>query len=250
MKVAITAQGTDLNAQVDPRFGRCQTFLIVNTETGAVEAVENPNVSTGSGAGIQAAKVVIEKGASAVLTGNVGPNAFQTLSAAGIAIYAGVSGAVAQALEQLKEGTLATHSEPSVWAHHGMQTTPEFETSTVDKKRIAVAAENDQGLDATVSAHFGRCPYYTIVDVENGQITISFKVENPYFNAHGDPGLVPAFIRDQKADVIIAGGMGPMAVNFFNQFNIEVVTGASGKIKDVVDGYLQGTVSGSAPCKH
>ena len=250
MKIAITSQGKDLNANLDPRFGRCQYFLIYDTESEELEVLENPNISAGGGAGIQAAQTVAEKGVEAVLTGNVGPNAFRTLSAAGITVYAGVPGRVLDAIDGLKKGVLKPYNAPSVESHHGMQAVSETSSGSSDKKRIAVASEGDQGLDSNVSAHFGRCPYYTIVDVEGDKISLSFKVENPYYGAHGQPGQVPGFIRDQGAHVIIAGGMGPRAVGFFNEFGIEVVTGPTGKVKDSVEGYLRGTIQGSAPCKH
>ncbi|MFH1941070.1 MAG: NifB/NifX family molybdenum-iron cluster-binding protein, partial [bacterium] len=120
---------------------------------------------------------------------------------------------------------------------------------TLVNKRIAVAAEDEGELQASVSPHFGRCPFYTIVEIENNKINKSHKVENPFYGEHGQPGQVPAFIRDQGAHVIISGGMGPRAVGFFNDFSIEVVTGAAGKVSAVVEGYLHGTLKGSAPCK-
>ena len=250
MKIAITSQGKDLNAEVDPRFGRCQTFIIYDTETETFEALENPNIHAGGGAGIQTAQAMAEKGVQTVLTGNVGPNAFRTLSAAGIGIYAGVSGKVTEAVDQFQRGVLKPYSAPSVESHFGMGAAPEKTQKQSGKKRIAVAAEDDRGMEASVSAHFGRCPFYTMVYVEGDKISLSYKVENPFYGAHGQPGQVPVFIRDQGADVIIAGGMGQRAVGFFNEFGIEVVTGASGKVNTVVEGYLRGDVRGMSPCKH
>lgn len=250
MKIAITAQGKDLNAEVDPRFGRCQYFIFYDIERGDFEYLENYNVSAGGGAGIQTAQAISEKGAEAVLTGNVGPNAFQTLSAAGIKIYAGVSGKVSEAIEQFKSGSLKPYEAPSVESHFGMTKEQETVSKPAGKKRIAVAAEDDGGLEANVSAHFGRCPYYTMVDVEGDKIALSYKVENPFYGAHGNPGQVPSFIRDQGAHVIIAGGMGQRAVGFFDQFGIEAVTGAAGKVEAVVEAYLKGALKGYDPCVH
>jgi predicted Fe-Mo cluster-binding NifX family protein len=110
-----------------------------------------------------------------------------------------------------------------------------------------VTADDNGGLEARIGAHFGRCPYYTIVEIENGKIAKNYEVENPYFNAH-QPGQVPQFIRDQKADVMIAGGMGQRAVQFFNDFGIEAVTGAFGTVKETIEAYLKGTLVGTAPC--
>ena len=180
MKIIITSQGKDLNSEVDPRFGRCRFFIILDTETNDFEVIENPNIHAGGGAGTQAAQTVAEKGAEVVLTGNVGPNAFMTLTAADIMVYTGVSGRISDAVDQFKKGALTSQSAPTVESHHGMQAASEQTSNAVDKRRLAVASETDQGLESNVSAHFGRCPYYTIADIEDGKLALSFKVENPF----------------------------------------------------------------------
>ena len=106
MKVAISSYGKDLNSQIDPRFGRCAYFLIVNTDDMSFEAFENKSVSLTSGAGIQAAQFVISKGAKAVMTGNCGPKAVQTLSAAGVKLFTGHTESVIKALEKYKSSDL------------------------------------------------------------------------------------------------------------------------------------------------
>ena len=106
MKVAVSAMGKDLNAAVDPRFGRCQQFVIVDTETMQFEVLENPNVTASGGAGIQTAQWLSGQGVQAVLSGNCGPNAFATLQAADIQVFVGVTGTVRTAIEQYKTGQL------------------------------------------------------------------------------------------------------------------------------------------------
>ena len=82
MKIAVTSQGPDLNSQVDPRFGRAKSFLVVDTETGEFSVHDNTqNLNAAQGAGIQAGRTVVDLGVSAVVTGNVGPKAFATLQA-------------------------------------------------------------------------------------------------------------------------------------------------------------------------
>ncbi len=250
MKIAITSQGKDLNAEVDPRFGRCEYFIIYDTEKDEFEAVDNTNAGMLGGVGPQSAQTISEKGAKAVLTGNVGPNAYQTLAAANIEVYAGVSGKVSDAIDSFKKGTIQPYTAPSVQSHFGMGKARPDTTQSSSKKKIAVAAEDDGGIKANVSAHFGRCPYYTIVEIENDLITLNYTVENPFYNTHGSLGQVPEFIRSQNADVIIAGGMGQRAVGFFDQFGIEAVTGASGKVEAVVSAYLKGSLKGTSPCTH
>ena len=124
MKIAVTSSGPTLEAQVDPRFGRCAYFLIVDTDSLDFEAVENPNAALGGGAGIQSGQAMAARDVKFVLTGNCGPNAHETLSAAGIGIIPGCSGIVRDAVERFKAGQLQTASDPNVAAHFGMADSP------------------------------------------------------------------------------------------------------------------------------
>jgi len=121
-KLAVSATGESLDAQVDPRFGRCAYFVLVNSETFAFEAIPNTAAGAMGGAGIQAAQTVAEKGVKVVITGNVGPNAFQALSAAGIEIATGALGTVREAVSKYNDGELQEISAPSVRGHFGMRT--------------------------------------------------------------------------------------------------------------------------------
>ena len=120
MKICVTAISGSLDAQIDPRFGRCPYFVIVDAETMKFEAV--PNISAGamSGAGIQAAQTVASKGVEVLITGNVGPNAFQALSAAGIKVVTGAFGTVIEVIEKYKRGELKETGAPTVRGHFGM----------------------------------------------------------------------------------------------------------------------------------
>ena len=120
MKLAVTSKGTTLDDQVDPRFGRCACFAIVETDNMSLEAIENNNAAAGGGVGIQSAQLVAEKDAKAVLTGNCGPNAFRTLGAAGIEVVIGVSGTVREAVEAYKAGELSPTTDPNVDSHTGI----------------------------------------------------------------------------------------------------------------------------------
>jgi len=121
MKICVSAQGSGLDAAVDPRFGRCGYFLVVDTDSMGCEAVQNPYAEAMGGAGIQAAQLVAGKGVTAVLTGNVGPNAFQTLQAAGVTVVTGASGTVKEAVETYKKGGFTSTDGPSVGSKFGTQ---------------------------------------------------------------------------------------------------------------------------------
>ena len=118
MKVIVTALGNTMDSEVDPRFGRAKYFLVVDTDTNSAEAHDNtPNLNAPQGAGIQAGRKVAGLGAKTLLTGHVGPKAFATLQAAGITIYTGATGTVAEAIEQFKNGKLTSSGAPDVQGH-------------------------------------------------------------------------------------------------------------------------------------
>jgi len=120
MKIVVTATESSLDAQVDPRFGRGAQFLIVETDDMSFEALENPNIAAGGGAGIQSAKLVADKGVQVVLTGHCGPNAFSALEAAGIQVIIGVEGSVREAIEAYKSGGATPAGGPDVDTRFGV----------------------------------------------------------------------------------------------------------------------------------
>jgi predicted Fe-Mo cluster-binding NifX family protein len=120
MKIAITTVSPTLEAEIDPRFGRCQYFIIVDPDTMQFEAVTNSSTMASGGAGISAAQTIVEKGVEAVITGNCGPNAYQVLSAAGIKVITGISGRASQAIQDYKSGQLQASSQPNVAGHFGL----------------------------------------------------------------------------------------------------------------------------------
>ena len=119
MKIAVSAMNPNLEAQIDPRFGRCRYFIIVDAETMQFEAIENSSAMASGGAGISAAQTIVGKGTQAVLTGNCGPNAFEVLAAAGIEVVTGVAGTVQEAVRDYKAGKYQTSSQPNAAANSG-----------------------------------------------------------------------------------------------------------------------------------
>jgi predicted Fe-Mo cluster-binding NifX family protein len=113
MKIAISARGRNLEAQIDPRFGRAPYFLIVDMDTMECQVVPN-QASTTQGAGIQAASLVASHQPAAVLTGNCGPNAFKVLQAAGIPVVIGAMGKVKDAVQSYQAGLLKPADSPNV----------------------------------------------------------------------------------------------------------------------------------------
>jgi predicted Fe-Mo cluster-binding NifX family protein len=114
--------------------------------------------------------------------------------------------------------------------------------------RIAISADDNNGLESVVSPHFGRCPHYILADVEGQEVKAVQAVGNPYYSRHA-PGQVPGFIRSQGVNVMLTGGMGRRAIGFFEQYGIEAVTGASGTVRYALESYLGGQLRGVQPCR-
>jgi predicted Fe-Mo cluster-binding NifX family protein len=118
MKIAISSEAMNLDANVDPRFGRARCFIFYDTDTDAFEAHSNEQVlNLPQGAGIQAAQQVIDRGTEVLLTGHCGPNAFRTLQAGGVKVILDVQGVVKKAIGQLKNGALKPAESSDVEGH-------------------------------------------------------------------------------------------------------------------------------------
>ena len=120
MRIAVSANRPDLDADIDPRFGRCQYLILVDPETMSFETINNTGGMGSGGAGIATAQLIAGKEVEAVLTGNCGPNAYQVLSTAGIKVVTGVSGKIKDAIQSYKSGKLQASSQPNVAGHLGM----------------------------------------------------------------------------------------------------------------------------------
>lgn len=114
--------------------------------------------------------------------------------------------------------------------------------------RIAISSDNNQGLKSPVSHHFGRCAFYTLIDLEDSKVAHVRALENPFAQNH-TPGRVPQFIKEQGVDVMVSGGMGRRAISFFEQFEIQVATGAVGTVEEALGKYLAGELTGADPCR-
>lgn len=112
--------------------------------------------------------------------------------------------------------------------------------------KITFSSEG-KGIESTLASHFGRCPYFVFVTIENDEVKSIETKENPFFNKH-EPGAVPGFIAEEKADAIISGGMGPRAIEWFNEAKIKPITTEPRKIKDILDDYLEGKLTDAEAC--
>ena len=119
MKVAIASTGKVLSSDVDSRFGRAPYFIIYDTDTDQWEAIDNTSTSMAHGAGPKTAELISSKGATHLLVGHCGPNAFSSLQSAGITVITNVSGTVIEAVNKLKNGGFNSTKRPDVTGHWG-----------------------------------------------------------------------------------------------------------------------------------
>ena len=115
------------------------------------------------------------------------------------------------------------------------------------KFRLAVTSADHDGLEGRVGGHFGRCPAFTLVDVEEGRIDSTRVVENPFIHGHA-PGEVPEFIAGQQAAVLLTGGIGHRAIAFFDQHGIQVSSGHEGTVVEAVEAWMKGLAGGPESC--
>ena len=121
LKIAVSAQDGSLDAKIDMRFGRARYFILVDPDTWDFEVVDNKqNIQAPAGAGIQAARIVADHGADVLIAGNCGPNAFRTLKAADIKVFAGLDGTVREAINSYKNEELKPAEGANVETHSGM----------------------------------------------------------------------------------------------------------------------------------
>jgi predicted Fe-Mo cluster-binding NifX family protein len=234
MRVVITSTGKDLDSQVDSRFGRCPYYLVVEVEAGKigkVDALENKAASSAHGAGFAAAQQVGDMKPDCVVTGNVGPNAARTLQEIGITVYQ-ASGNVKEAIQQLIEGKL-NRTGQTVQGHFGTGTEKAEASGSKGNRstrKLAISTEDDH-----VAVHFGRCPQFTIIEIEDGKVVKKEIIDNP---GH-QPGYLPKFFSDMGIDYMIAGAAGPLAQDYFREYGIKLILGVQGKIDDVIRDFIE-----------
>jgi predicted Fe-Mo cluster-binding NifX family protein len=113
--------------------------------------------------------------------------------------------------------------------------------------RIAIAAENNNGLDSPVSPHFGHAAYFVLVDTEGNKVNSVRSIANPFCGSQGC-GPVGRFVAEQGAQVMLVGGMGRRAMQALQAMGIEAVTGAAGSVREALQQYLNGALQGAMPC--
>ncbi len=200
MKIAVTSNGNDLSAQVDPRFGRCNHFIVIDPDTMAFDVIDNnQSLDLPQGAGIQAGKTVAEAKVDVLITGNCGPKAFTVLERAGIQIVTGASGTVTEVVQKFKKVNFNRpraqmsmaigcrrhffryHRIPYYFWYKGF---PNEQMKGDKKMKFAIPI-----ADGKLTAHFGHCKEFAMVEVEDKKILGTEMLDPP---PH-EPGVLPRF---------------------------------------------------------
>lgn len=237
MKIAITATAAALDAETDERFGRAPWILIADTGSGMVQAYDNSdNQAAQNGAGIQAASQLAELQVDLLYTGHVGPKAADVLREAGIDWREGIQGSVEQALE-----TILTDLDIPGPDESG-QSTPiqDLQPAPEGATRLAIPADSEQGLDAPRSGHFGRCAWYILCDIKDGQIVQAQALPN----AGHQQGACMApvqLLSGAGVQQLVVAGIGGRPLAGFQQVGIDVLQGGdSPRVADAVQAWIQG----------
>ncbi len=239
MIIAVTAQQGRMDAQVDPRFGRAAFFMIANTQTMEVYPYDNAaGAGAGNGAGTAAAQLMSEHRVDFLLTGKVGPKAADALEKAGIRVMEGVEGTVEEVLSKAThEAMLAQGNSDGVAALRVQPAEPVAEGAV----RVAIPADTMGGLGAPRSGHFGKCAYYTLVDIAGNRIVAVQAMQNGGHIA-GGCSVPVKLLKDWQVNSVVVAGIGGRPLMGFREEGIEVYAGQGATVQDTVDAYLSGQI--------
>jgi len=240
MIIAVTAQQGRMDAQVDPRFGRAAFFMIANTDTMEVHAHDNADgVGASNGAGTGAAQMMSEQKVDVLYTGKVGPKAADALEKAGIRVVEDATGTVEEVLVKA-----AQNAPPTSGGGGAGQESVQFEPAepvTEGAVRVAIPSDTMAGLEAPRSGHFGKCAYYTLVDIADKNVVAVQSMQN---GGHvvGGCSVPVMLLKGWDVDSVVVAGIGGRPLMGFREEGIEVYSGYGATVQETVDAYLQGQI--------
>lgn len=234
MIIAVTAKEGSLQSEIDPRFGRAAFYLIANSQTGEVFAHDNSEgVNASNGAGTSAAQLMAENKVDILFTGKVGPKAGDVLEKAGIKVQEDTTGTVEDVLEQF-----ATDIEAQNDVGGQVAT---VEPPVNGALRLAVPADSGDGLKAPRSGHFGKCAYYTLVDILDNEVQQVIPLQN---GGHVQGGcFAPVMLlQGNHVNKLIVAGIGGRPLQGFQQVGIEVFSGGGYTVEETVNMFLNNKI--------
>ncbi|NOY12137.1 MAG: hypothetical protein GXP51_00125 [Deltaproteobacteria bacterium] len=228
-----------MDSPVDSRFGRAPFFMIANSETMEVYAFDNAKgVAAGNGAGASAAQLLSEEKVEIVYTGKVGPKAAEALEKAGIKFVEETSGTVEEVLSSaMREALVARADSPQADLE-----IPPSRPVAAGAVRMAIPSDTADGLTATRSGHFGKCAYYTLVDIADHDVVAVQCMQN---GGHvvGGCSVPVRLLKGWDVDKVVVAGIGGRPLAGFQQEGIEVCSGQGNTVQETVNAYLQGQLS-------
>jgi len=235
MIIAITAKEASLQSEVDPRFGRAAYFMIANSNTGEVYAHDNTEgIEASNGAGTGAAQLMAEYNVDVLYTGHVGPKAGEVLDKAKIAYHEHTEGTIEEVLSKIPREEL---EQPQVDAP--IETVEPPEEGAI---RIAIPADSDAGLAAQRSGHFGKCAYYTLIDIKDQQV----QQVTPLLNGGHVQGGCSApviLLNSNHVKTLIVAGIGGRPLQGFRETGIEVYAGVGQTVQETINLFLAGQLA-------
>ena len=233
MIIAVTAKEASLQSEVDPRFGRAAYFLIANSQTGEVYAHDNTEgIDAANGAGTAASQLLAEYKVDVLYTGHVGPKAAEVLDKAKITYHEHTEGTVEEVLSRIPQETMpqAAEEEPPE------ETVAAPEEGTI---RLAIPADSDAGLEAQRSGHFGKCAYYTLIDIKDQKVQQVAPLQNGG-HLQGGCSVPMVLLHANHVNKLIVAGIGGRPLQGFRETGIEVYAGGGQTVQETVDLFIKG----------
>jgi len=228
MIIAITAKEASLQSEVDQRFGRSPYFIIANTQTGEAYIYDNSaGAEAENGAGTGASQLLSEYKVDVLYTGKVGPKAAEVLAQAKITYHENTTGTVEAVLAGIPPEILPQAEVPEETV-----SAPE-----VGAMRLAVPADSDAGLEAQRSGHFGKCAYYTLIDIKDQQVQQVVTMKNAG-HVQGGCSVPVILLNTNHVNKLIVAGIGGRPLQGFREAGIEVYAGVGQTVQESVDLFL------------
>lgn len=238
MIVSVTAVEGRIDAPVDSRFGRAAFFMIANSDTMQVYAHENSTGKEASnGAGTSAAQLMAEEKVDILYTGKVGPKAAEVLEKAGIKFVEGATGTVEEVLAGAMQEILTTQAASQA----PEMEIPPSEPVAAGAIRVAIPSDSDDGLKATRSGHFGKCAYYTLVDIAD-QDVVSVQTMQNGGHVVGGCSVPVMLLKGWDVNKVVVAGIGGRPLAGFQQEGIDVYSGLGDTVQETVNAFLQGQI--------
>lgn len=229
VKICVSSTGKTLDSEIDPRFGRCKYFVIVELGDGGIlnsQIIENTGTAQSSGAGLSAAQQIGNLKVKALITGDIGPKAGDVLGQLGIEVYK-KSGVIKEAINEYINNNLTENKENTF-----SSSIKEKNSISVDRPRIFIPLMDDNGEDSEISLHFGHAPYFGLYDASVKKLTIK---ENKL--DHSDPNKSPVdqVIEAVDPTIIFVKDMGRRAVDLFTAKDILLKTGPYKTVGEMIN---------------